>query len=111
MRFFIYAVAIAASQLCSTNLIAQPKEPFIVSASVLDKNLAKVTDSLYAYKYETSNTEYRQFLKSIREKVKPCMYFISGIRWAGIRLPCGTIWFRIHGMSGILLFPNTLPSI
>jgi formylglycine-generating enzyme required for sulfatase activity len=42
------------------------KTSILFDVKTTDKNLAKVTDSLYAYKFETSNAEYNFFLQSIR---------------------------------------------
>jgi formylglycine-generating enzyme required for sulfatase activity len=44
-----------------------------VSAKLIDKNIAKVTDSLYAYRYETSNFDYLSFLQSIQQS-NPSLY-------------------------------------
>jgi formylglycine-generating enzyme required for sulfatase activity len=43
-----------------------------LSARTIEKNLAQVTDTLYAYRYETSNGEYNLFLQSL--KANPSLY-------------------------------------
>jgi sulfatase modifying factor 1 len=45
----------------------------VVSAKLIDKNVAKVTDSLYAYRYEASNYDYLSFLWDI-QKSNPSLY-------------------------------------
>lgn len=50
-----------------------PKEKDVLSAKLIDKNVAKVNDSIYAYRYETSNSEYNHFLESIRQ-TNPALY-------------------------------------
>ena len=49
------------------------KEKKVISARLIDKNIAKVTDSLYAYKYETANWEYNSFLSAIQQ-TNPDLY-------------------------------------
>jgi formylglycine-generating enzyme required for sulfatase activity len=45
----------------------------VVSAKLIDKNLAKISDSLYAYRYEASNYDYLSFLWDI-QKSNPSLY-------------------------------------
>ncbi len=51
-------------------------------ARMIEKNMARVTDSLFAYKYETSNAEYKSFLNSLTntniELYNKCMVDSSG---------------------------------
>jgi formylglycine-generating enzyme required for sulfatase activity len=49
------------------------KEKNVLNARLIDKNIARVTDSLYAYKYETSNREYNSFLSDL-QKNNPGIY-------------------------------------
>jgi formylglycine-generating enzyme required for sulfatase activity len=51
----------------------QKFKPAILNAKTIDKKLARVSDSLYAYKYETTNGEYNIFLSELK-KTDPSLY-------------------------------------
>lgn len=99
MRSVFQTIALAIGVVLSAfTTLAQPKEPFIVSASVIDKNLCMVTDSLYAYCFETSNSEYRQFLKSIRaideQLYNRCLWDTMGWDKAPVAPNRSPLWAR-----------------
>ncbi len=70
--------------------VAVLKEKRVLNAKLIDKNIAKVTDSLYAYKYETSNWEYNSFLGDL-QKNNPDTYMKclpDTLRWRSILSYC-----------------------
>jgi formylglycine-generating enzyme required for sulfatase activity len=62
--------------LISIESNAQYVNPVTLSAKIIDKNLEKVADDRYAYKFETSNGEYNLFLEAIK-KTDPALYTAS----------------------------------
>ena len=52
---------------------AQKTKPVTLTARIIDKHLAKVSDTLYAYRYETCNGEYNLFLAAIKNS-NPNLY-------------------------------------
>lgn len=65
VRLFSFAVTSAITFLAFA--IDLPVKPLFSSKNI-EKNLAKVKDSLYAWRYETSNKEYNTFLQDIFKK-------------------------------------------
>ena len=59
---------------------AQVKE---LRANVIEKEIVKVNDTLYAFRYETSNFEYNIFLNAIAKKDSALykMYRIDSLKW------------------------------
>jgi sulfatase modifying factor 1 len=59
-----WIVSLMAAGLFSFVGLSQKSQ--VISAKTIDKNLARVSDSLYAYKFETSNYEYNYFLSALK---------------------------------------------
>jgi formylglycine-generating enzyme required for sulfatase activity len=60
------------------------------TAKSIEKNMAKVNDSLYAGRYEVSNKEYNIFLKEIAKKDSALFwsYRSDSAQWNGVLRPC-----------------------
>jgi formylglycine-generating enzyme len=70
--------------IATTGAAQKKYKRVIISAKHIDKNLAKVADSLYAFKYETSNGEYNFFLGEIK-KTNQSLYnkcLVDSTNWA-----------------------------
>ena len=66
--------------LCLFNSYAQVKE---FQAKGIEKEIIKVNDTLYAFRYETSNLEYNTFLNAIAKKDSALykMYRSDSLKW------------------------------
>jgi formylglycine-generating enzyme required for sulfatase activity len=68
-----------------------------IAAKVIEENMEKVNDSLYAHRYETSNRDYNVFLKELRAKdsVTWAVCAMDSVRWTMIPYAYGEpLWPR-----------------
>src|SRR5690348_15090251 len=73
-------------------------KPVTLSARVIDKNLAHVSDRFYAYKFETSNGEYNLFLSDLKRS-DPQLFaacLVDSFNWSGRHSEPMGIYYHRH---------------
>jgi formylglycine-generating enzyme required for sulfatase activity len=82
------------------------KKP-LFSAKSIEKDVAKVNDSLYAWRYETSNKQYNTFLAALLQKdsalYNQCL--IDSLGWSQILIYCQPMVNYYHRHPGFNDYP------
>lgn len=108
MRSYNKALSFSAGVVLLCAGITFFKEKDILNAKIIDKNIAKVNDSLYAYRYETSNFEYRYFLNSLRTTNTTLyeLYYPDTLAWRGQSTYCDPLVEYYHLHPGFDNYPT-----
>jgi formylglycine-generating enzyme required for sulfatase activity len=83
------------------------KDKKVLNARYIDKYSAKISDSLFAYKFETSNWEYNTFLDAI-QKTNPQRYwkcYPDTLGWRSILSYCQPMVEYYHRHPGFANYP------
>jgi formylglycine-generating enzyme required for sulfatase activity len=78
-------------------------------AKEIEKNMARVNDTLYVHRYETSNKEYNIFLKELRAKdsAKWAACAMDSLRWNVPYVYCEPAFPKYHRHPAFNDFPAT----